>query len=214
MSDIDRPPVSRPLLIALGAAALLAVLWLLVLSPMLAGDEDDDVVIPPRARTTPEAPVPGEDGDTETLYPETTEVFAARDPFAQLVSSQPVGSSPILDDLQPGRSPGTQPLPGESPGGDDGGSGGSGGDGSSGGDGRPRNGSSAQVGGTRVKLVDVYDQDGEPRALVTVNGRSYDVGEGEAFGDRFRLLDLSGECGTFLFGDSRFVLCEGDEIRK
>ena len=210
MSDIDRPPVSRPLLIALGAAALLAVLWLLVLSPMLAGDEDV-VVPPPRARTTPEAPVPGQDGDTETLYPETTEVFAARDPFAQLVSNRPAGSSPILDDLQPGRSPAADPLPGESPGGGDGGSGGGG---SSNGGGRPRNGSSAQVGGTRVKLVDVYDKDGEARALVTVNGRSYDVAEGEAFGDRFRLLDLSGECGTFLFGDSRFVLCEGDEIRK
>jgi hypothetical protein len=49
---------------------------------------------------------------------------------------------------------------------------------------------------------------------VTVNGRSYDVAEGETFAQRFRLLDLTGECGTFLFGDSRFVLCEGDEIRK
>ncbi|HWH31490.1 MAG TPA: hypothetical protein VNU01_02330 [Egibacteraceae bacterium] len=219
MSDVERPAVSRNLLIGLGAIALLAVLWLLVLGPMLAGDEeggDDVVVVPPREARSPDAPLPGEDApdaDGGLLYPETTEVFAARDPFAQLVRTGPDGGGG--DDDDGGTGAGTDGGTGTG----DGTSGGTG-DGTSGGTGdgtspeRPSNGSSARVGGTTVKLVDVYTEDDQERALVTVNGRSYDVAEGESFGDRFRLLDLSGECGTFLFGDSRFVLCEGDEIRK
>lgn len=213
MSDLDRPPVSRGLLIALGAIVVLAVLWLLVLGPAMTGEDDTgDIVVPPVVRT-PEPPVPGEEtpGDGGELYPETTEVFAARDPFAQLVSNS--SGSTAAPGGGTATPPGGTTAPGSSggpSGGDGGSSGGSGGEPTA----PPRSGSSADVGGTRVKLVDVYDDDGEERALVTVNGRSYDVAEGEAFGDRFRLLDLSGECGTFLFGDSRFVLCEGDEIRK
>lgn len=206
MSDLERPAVSRRLLIAVGALVGLAVLWLLVLGPMLTGGGDEDFSIPPVVRS-PEAPVPGEETPGGELYPETTEVFAARDPFAQLVSDGAgtgTGTAPGGGTTGPG----STPSPGD-PGGDPGDDGDSGGAPP-----RPRNGSSAEVGGTRVKLVDVYDDDGEERALVTVNGRSYDVAEGEPFGDRFRLLDLSGDCGTFLFGDSRFVLCEGDEIRK
>ena len=74
---------------------------------------------------------------------------------------------------------------------------------------------SAEVGGTTVTLVDVFtDDDGERMATVTVNGTAYTVGEGDTFADRFRLLDISGRCSTMLFGDSRFTLCEGEQIRK
>lgn len=209
MSDVDRPAVSRPLLIGLGSVVVIALLWLFVIGPRLGGDDDVVVApVPTRAPATPvPSPLPGED---DSLYPETSEVFSARDPFAQLVAAEaeagggaaptPGGVTPIPGGGAPGTGGGAptgSPSPGQ-PG--------------SGGGRAPRSGSSAEVGGTEIKLIDVYD--GATRAVVTVNGRSYDVAEGESFARRFRLLDLSGECGTFLFGDSRFVLCEGDEIRK
>ncbi|MPZ73597.1 MAG: hypothetical protein GEU74_10270, partial [Nitriliruptorales bacterium] len=75
-------------------------------------------------------------------------------------------------------------------------------------------GGSAAVGGTTVTVVDVFTDDGERRATVTVNGTGYTVGEGDTFARRFRLLDISGRCSTLLFGDSRFTLCEGERIRK
>lgn len=219
MSELEQPPVSRGLLIALGVVVVLALGWFAF--TMLTGGEEETpvpVVQRPPGATTPDVVPPGElptDAEDDSLYPETTEVFAARDPFAQLVSARPAGSTPILDNT-PGTGGGTTGG-GASGGGASGGGttgGGTTGGGTSGGGGTTGGGSSAQVGGTEVKLVDVYDADGQERALVTVNGRSYDVAEGDAFAERFRLLDLSGECGTILFGDSRFVLCEGDEIRK
>lgn len=211
MSDLDQPAVGRPLLIGLGAVVVLALVWLLVLGPRLTGGDDDlatPIVTPNRTAPAPApSPAPGDD-----LYPETTEVFAARDPFDQLVAA---AAEPAPGVGTPGgppgpSTPGSTPVPTTSPG--SGPSEGPSGGGGGGGSGRPRSGSSAEVGGTEIKLIDVYD--GATRAVVTVNGRSYDVAEGETFAERFRLLDLDGECGTFLFGDSRFVLCEGDEIRK
>jgi len=60
----------------------------------------------------------------------------------------------------------------------------------------------------------VFDTNGSPMVSVAVNGTGYTVAEGAEFGERFRLLDVSGTCATFLFGDSRFTLCEGQSIRK
>lgn len=79
----------------------------------------------------------------------------------------------------------------------------------------PSPSSEASVGATTIALVDVFvDDDGEPAALVTVNGTGYEVREGDPFATRFQIIDISGDCGTFLFGDNRFTLCEGQEIRK
>jgi hypothetical protein len=206
MSDVDRPAVSRPLLIGLGAVVVIAVLWLFVIGPRMGGG--DDVVVAPVPTRAPLTPAPSPLPDDDSLYPESSEVFSARDPFAQLVAAEAeagVGAVPTPGNVAPipgGGTPGTGGAgPSDSPS-----------PGRSGGGGAPRAGSSAEVGGTEIKLIDVYDE--ATRAVVTVNGRSYDVAEGEPFAQRFRLLDLTGECGTFLFGDSRFVLCEGDEIRK
>jgi hypothetical protein len=184
---------------------------------------------------------PGEvEGDPPA---ETFEVFNARDPFQQLVDDEtqgdgtttggtptlPPGTTPVTPTTPITPAPGaTTPPPGTAPpptGGDDDGSSGSDGsdDGSDGstddgsgsstaGDGT--NGSDAQVGGTTVTLVDVFDDEGERKATITVNGTGYNVAEGETFGRRFRLLDISGRCATMLFGDSRFTLCEGERIRK
>ena len=40
------------------------------------------------------------------------------------------------------------------------------------------------------------------------------IAEGEVFAERFRLLDIDGQCAIMLFGDSRFTLCAGETIVK
>ena len=70
------------------------------------------------------------------------------------------------------------------------------------------------VGDHRVKVVDVYTQNGRDRAQIQVDGTVYTVDEGEEFADNFRLVSASGRCATILFGDDEFTLCEGEEILK
>ncbi|HUG85236.1 MAG TPA: hypothetical protein VMM13_11765 [Euzebya sp.] len=202
--------------------------------------EPDDPFDPDDPDATPDP----DDPDSlveEDVLPETFEIFSARDPFQQLVVEAPVAVTPTAP--APGTpgapapgtpgapAPGTPgaPAPGTpgapAPGtpvapsprpttpGDMNGGGGMGPDGTGGGgEDAP---SSAEVGDTRVSLTDVFiDEDGEPRVLVTVNGRTHEVGEGEVFAGRFQVLDIDGVCATFLFGDSRFTLCEGESIIK
>jgi hypothetical protein len=72
----------------------------------------------------------------------------------------------------------------------------------------PGAGSSQNVGGSTVVLLDVFRRDGAPRVQVEVDGTVYNVGIGDRFaGGRFELRSVSGGCATFLFGDERFTLC-------
>jgi hypothetical protein len=68
--------------------------------------------------------------------------------------------------------------------------------------------------GQRVELVEIFTQNGTRYATVEVNGKSYTVKEGDTFADNYRVLDLTAECGTFVFGDERFTLCVGQEVLK
>lgn len=65
-----------------------------------------------------------------------------------------------------------------------------------------------------VTLLDVYDSNGVYRASVQVGATVYDVGAGETFGTRFRVVSLDDPCGQFLYGDSPFRLCEGEQVLK
>jgi len=49
-----------------------------------------------------------------------------------------------------------------------------------------------------------------------VSGVVYQVREGDVFADSYQVvsLDQGTGCGEFLFGDSQFTLCEGQEILK
>jgi hypothetical protein len=72
----------------------------------------------------------------------------------------------------------------------------------------PGGGSSMNVGGSTVVLLDIYERDGEPRVQVEVDGTVYDVGIGDQFaGGRYELLSVGENCATFLFGDEQFTLC-------
>lgn len=128
---------------------------------------------------------------------ETFEVFAPKDPFRPaVVAAVLVGTAPA-------------PAGTLAPGGGGGGVGGGGGASDEGGG----NGSDS-VGGHRVRLVDVFTQNGEQRARVQVDGTVYTVEEGDRFADSFELLSIEGRCASLLFGDDQFTLCEGEEILK
>lgn len=184
------------LLLVVIAAAVLTVLFFLV-SP-LSWRLDDELARQalPGAGPDPEpspqlAPSPSGPAVNPGPVPETFEVFTARDPFQQLVlltppPSQPAAPAPTPSPLASG-SPG--PVSPAAP------------------------TSNARIGATSVKLVDVFDAEGSSAALVTVNGSGYEVREADEFAGSFRALDISGACATFLFGDSRFTLCEGEQIR-
>jgi hypothetical protein len=69
--------------------------------------------------------------------------------------------------------------------------------------------------GQTVAAIDVFtDSSGHPRAHVRIASTVYDVGVGDTFAVSYEVVSLSGRCGQFLFGDSSFQLCEGQETIK
>lgn len=259
MTDPAGQQQVRPgLLIALGVVAglgALAALWVFVVQPLLEPDQvaqpppdvdvDVDVTVEPTPSPTatgevvPDDDVPivtDDDLFTDEPFPETFEIFTARDPFQQLVqvveapSPAAPGTGAPPAPTQPTPAPSPQPTtpgapqPTELPD--------TNGDDAADDDGAPPtpvqpnggqpgtmqpsgNGTSTtQVGQTEIHLVDVFVEDGEPMVLVEVNGEVHEAGEGEVFAGRFQVLDIAGDCATFLFGDSRFMLCEGEQILK
>jgi hypothetical protein len=65
-----------------------------------------------------------------------------------------------------------------------------------------------------VALLDVFTSGGRTLAKVRVNDTVYTVAPGDHFADNYQLVSLEGQCGAFLLGDSRFRLCEGEEVLK
>lgn len=65
-----------------------------------------------------------------------------------------------------------------------------------------------------VSLLDIRKQSGKLVATVDVNGKDYNASEGQTFANNFSVVELSSSCGTFVFGDERFSLCIGQEVRK
>ena len=200
-------------LAVLGVLLVLVLLWFFFLR------SDDDAAEgvattatpAPVATPTPEDPSTADGGKRPV---ETFEVFAPKDPFDPLVSaSAGAAAAPGGTTTAAG---GTTTAAGDTSGTTttttDGtgttttttttGSSGSAGD------------SSSEVGGHRVRVIDVFAQGGNRRAQVQVDGTVYTVDEGERFAQNFQLLSTSGQCATMLFGDDEFTLCEGEEILK
>lgn len=67
-----------------------------------------------------------------------------------------------------------------------------------------------------MALIEVFDDPDGTTATVRVGSTVYRVREGDVFQTSYQVvsLDLFEGCGVFLFGDSRFELCEGQEILK
>ncbi|HEY3210856.1 MAG TPA: hypothetical protein VGL18_13910 [Actinomycetota bacterium] len=72
----------------------------------------------------------------------------------------------------------------------------------------PTGGSSKQVGGKTVVLVDIFSEDGVEKAQVEVDGTVYTVAEGDTFDDGYRLVSINGTCASFTHSASSFTLCE------
>jgi hypothetical protein len=69
-------------------------------------------------------------------------------------------------------------------------------------------GGSITIGGHTVVLLDTFTSGGKQIAQVEVDGKVYSVSEGEKFaGGQFKLVSISGDCATFLYGDEKFTLC-------
>jgi hypothetical protein len=150
-----------------------------------------------------EGPAPSVTTTTAPGTIETFEVFSTKNPFTPLVG--PAGS---------GGTTGTVPATGGTTGGTTGTGGGT-----AGGTGGASDGTTAGVEpqtAQRVALQDVFSEGGAVKANVRVNSTVYKVGVGETFADRYKVLSLdqSSECGRFLFGDSAFRLCRGEQTLK
>lgn len=182
--------------------ALLVAMWFI----FLRGDDEvveaTAPVAPPVSSPAPEEPEPQPNaGNKPGKGPvETFELFAAKDPFEPLVDPNASAGSGATGGTAPGEGGTGEGTSGE-------GGTGTGSGGISGGGGE-------DVGGHRVRLIDVFTKQGSQRAQVQVDGTVYTVNEGEVFADSFELLSVSGECVTMLFGDDQFTICEGEEILK
>jgi hypothetical protein len=147
--------------------------------------------------------------------PPLDEPFPTTPPVPSSPSPSPGGGGPPIQNFT-GRDPFSVPpalSPSPSPTAPGGGGGGDG-DGNGGGGTQtpsptaPGNGSSQNVGGSTVVLLDIFERDGATRVQVEVDGNVFDVGIGDTFaGGRFELRSVSGSCATFLFGDEQFTLC-------
>jgi hypothetical protein len=80
--------------------------------------------------------------------------------------------------------------------------------------GTPSPGPTGGPSGQRVTLLEITTRGGVRYATVEVNDRSYTVKEGDTFAGSYRVIDLTSNCGTFVFGDERFTLCVGQEVLK
>jgi hypothetical protein len=165
----------------------------LVLFNVLSGGGGETATPPGTIRsiTPTSSPTPSA---TTTPRPTPVAEFAGRDPFSTppefLVSSSSTGtststSSPGGSTSSPGGSTTTPPPT------------------------QPGGGSSANIGSHTVVLLDAYMRSGVGHAQVEIDGVVYTVTVGENFGpgNRFELRSVSGNCGTFVFGDESFTLC-------
>jgi cytoskeletal protein RodZ len=193
-----------------GLVLVFALVWFFFLR---GGDASVEPQTSPTPATTEDAAGVAREGDDERTATkddkkkepvETFELFASKDPFEPLIDSTPAATGATAPattappaTITPGTTdPGTTDPGTTDPGTTDPGAGGQ------------------AVGGHTVRLVDVFSQNGSPRAQVSVDGSVYTVAEGETFADSFQLTSVSGTCATMLFGDDQFTLCEGEEILK
>jgi hypothetical protein len=196
---------TKMLLAGVGGVAVLALLAVFVVMPMLSGGGDDSsTVAAPKKKTTttttakkPAAKVPAKAPAPKQL-PKTFDEDFQRDPFKPLYvemrdrpgyNSGGTGGGVTAPTGPTG--PTTPYAPNPSVG-----------------------GSSQQVGGNRVALMDVFVRDGKTYAQTKVGSSVYTPTVGATFARTYRVLSASGTCATYQYGDEQFQLCEGQEVLK
>ncbi|HYJ62093.1 MAG TPA: hypothetical protein VE032_11605 [Actinomycetota bacterium] len=172
-----------------GIVAGVLLVGVLAMSLLSGGDEE----LPPTTATRPDVTVsPSTTPTTDEPLPPAP-VFTGRDPF-----SAPPGFNVTTSGTTttPG---GTTTTPGgttTTPGGTNPPT-------------QPGNGSSTNVAGHQVVLLDVFAVSGVGAVQVEVDGQVYNVTVGEEFGpgSNFELRSTSGNCASFRYGDESFTLC-------
>jgi hypothetical protein len=178
-----------------GGIAVGVLLVLFLASKFLFGGGGGAALPPSTVRRPSPTPTPT---PTATKTPTPVAQFGGRDPFSTppefLVGgtsttsggSTTSASSPGGSTSSPGGSTTSSPPPSQ-----------------------PGGGSSANLGGHSVVLLDAFSRGGVGHAQVEIDGVVYTVAVGERFGpgNRFELRSVSGNCGTFVFGDESFTLC-------
>ena len=189
----------NPILIVLVIVLAFIALFLLVIRPLFFGGEPEEFEAPPvQTAPTPPAP-PAEESPPE----ETFEVFESKDPFRPLVVAATAGGTGTAAGTDTTAGTTTSPTSGTSP--------------TTGGtapSGPGAAGGAAPSGGQRVQLIDVFEEDGQQKAQVKVGSTVYTVTIDETFAGSYKLVSVSGNCATFLHGDDKFTLCEGEEVIK
>jgi hypothetical protein len=164
----------------------------LLLFNVLSGGGGETATGPRVVRTPSQTPTPA---PTTTPTPAPVAVPGGRDPFSTppefLVGGSTTSGGPSTSTSSPGgssSSPGGSSAPPPS---------------------QPGGGSSANLGGHSVVLLDAFSRSGVGHAQIEIDGVVYTVAVGESFGPghRFELRSVSGNCGTFVFGDESFTLC-------
>jgi hypothetical protein len=166
--------------VTIGGGVVGVLLAGFVLFSVLGGGEEPFPDIPdtPPPPTSP-SPSPGGGPPIQS--------FTGRDPFSVPPALSPSPSPAPTGSPSPGDGGTASPTPSPT---------------------APGGGSSRNVGGSDVVLLDIFERDGATRVQVEVDGTVFDVGIGEQFASgRFELRSVAGNCATFLFGDEQFTLC-------
>lgn len=210
MAGLFQGEQRRAMTIAAAGFGLVIVLFLG--SRLLSGgggEDPADDFAQPTPTTAPVGPTPPGTGGDETVpvipipeLPDALEIRELRDPFTpplqQILTERQLAGPP--DSGQPSE-PGEPGQPGEP-----------------GEPGEPGNGESGSP-AARVTLRSVEtDDEGEPFAVLDVDGTLFEAAEGETFGpdDEFAVasIDVEAECALLLFGDEPFTECVDETIAQ
>ena len=207
MPAVPAQPSNKRAMIFLGIGLGL-VLLLVVVPKVLSGGGSDTAADSPAAdsgvarpvapATTAPAAKPGDEPV------ETFEVFSTKNPFTPLVNISATGAAPapstgaatatnvgVASPAPTGGSASPAPAPTGSAGAAE-----------------PRS-------GQRIALMEVFDNGGSKAANIRVNDTVFEkLAPGTEFGGSYKVVSLEDQCGSFLFGDDRFRLCQGEEVLK
>lgn len=197
--DTSKDSRKKLLLAGVGGVAVLALVGTFVVMPMLSSGEEDTAPLVPKkkapaaAAKAPAAKAPAKAPAAKEL-PKTYDEDFQRDPFKPLyVESSDRGAGVAA----PGSGTGAVPAPpapaAPAP---------------------AAGGTSANVGGNRVALMDVFVRSGKTYAQTKVGSTVHTPPVGATFATTYRLLSASGTCATYQYGDEQFQLCEGQEVLK
>jgi hypothetical protein len=194
----DARPNNKRLAIVLAVGGVAIALF--AAYSLLSGGGDDDPAVAPASTQTADITHGGTPTTPSTTAPGAPEipsgefdVFATRNPFEPAIQLTDTSSDPPqTGPTDGGTTPPPEPAPAD-----------------------PTTPASPDPsGGTAVAVIDVYDEAGATLAVVQVGSTQYTVAAGQVFATSYKVVSLSGTCGQFMYGDSPFSLCEGEQVIK